>query len=249
MALINCPECGKQISDKAVSCPNCGMPLSSIPKETNIPEEQALVEVQQSNEQIIPCPTEFPSDLRIGQQITNWKFDSAFEGIYSQSENTITAIPSGKVMVLLHTHGVRIMGGLTSFDIHNSQIINIEKTTSAQIIQANKSVVGRAVVGSLIMGPLGAIVGGMSGLNGTKEKLQVRQYVVINFWDVASRTPQSVLIQCDDAQPVSAFIARQQQENTTNAVQQRIAEEEHTPAWAIICIIVIIISLIIIFAV
>lgn len=24
MALINCPECGKEISDKAVSCPNCG---------------------------------------------------------------------------------------------------------------------------------------------------------------------------------------------------------------------------------
>lgn len=27
MALINCPECGKQISDKAVSCPNCGCPM------------------------------------------------------------------------------------------------------------------------------------------------------------------------------------------------------------------------------
>lgn len=24
MSMINCPECGKEISDKAVSCPNCG---------------------------------------------------------------------------------------------------------------------------------------------------------------------------------------------------------------------------------
>lgn len=24
MALISCPECNKQISDKAVSCPHCG---------------------------------------------------------------------------------------------------------------------------------------------------------------------------------------------------------------------------------
>ncbi len=24
MALINCPECGKEVSDKAESCPNCG---------------------------------------------------------------------------------------------------------------------------------------------------------------------------------------------------------------------------------
>ena len=28
MALINCPECGKEVSDKATSCPNCGLPLN-----------------------------------------------------------------------------------------------------------------------------------------------------------------------------------------------------------------------------
>jgi len=29
MALINCSECGKEISDKAQSCPNCGTPISA----------------------------------------------------------------------------------------------------------------------------------------------------------------------------------------------------------------------------
>lgn len=29
MALILCPECGKEISDKAVSCPNCGSPINN----------------------------------------------------------------------------------------------------------------------------------------------------------------------------------------------------------------------------
>lgn len=28
MALISCPECGKEISDKALSCPNCGNPMN-----------------------------------------------------------------------------------------------------------------------------------------------------------------------------------------------------------------------------
>lgn len=28
MALIKCPECGRDVSDKAVSCPNCGCPAS-----------------------------------------------------------------------------------------------------------------------------------------------------------------------------------------------------------------------------
>lgn len=29
MALINCPECGKEISDQAASCPSCGAPLGN----------------------------------------------------------------------------------------------------------------------------------------------------------------------------------------------------------------------------
>ena len=28
MALINCPECGKEISDKATACPSCGTPIN-----------------------------------------------------------------------------------------------------------------------------------------------------------------------------------------------------------------------------
>lgn len=30
MALIKCPECGKEISDKAAACPNCGCPIAEI---------------------------------------------------------------------------------------------------------------------------------------------------------------------------------------------------------------------------
>ena len=29
MALINCSECGRQVSDKAESCPQCGAPIAS----------------------------------------------------------------------------------------------------------------------------------------------------------------------------------------------------------------------------
>lgn len=31
MALINCPECGKQVSDTAPACPNCGYDLTQKP--------------------------------------------------------------------------------------------------------------------------------------------------------------------------------------------------------------------------
>ena len=33
MPLIECPECGKKISDKAINCPNCGYPINASNKE------------------------------------------------------------------------------------------------------------------------------------------------------------------------------------------------------------------------
>lgn len=33
MALVNCPECGKQVSDQATNCPHCGYPLKRVEKE------------------------------------------------------------------------------------------------------------------------------------------------------------------------------------------------------------------------
>ena len=39
MALINCPECGKQVSSAASSCPNCGFPLTGVqPVVEAVPE-------------------------------------------------------------------------------------------------------------------------------------------------------------------------------------------------------------------
>ena len=34
MALISCPECGKEISDKAVACPHCGNPMNPQVQQT-----------------------------------------------------------------------------------------------------------------------------------------------------------------------------------------------------------------------
>lgn len=36
MALIKCPECGREVSDMAASCPNCGCPIE---KPEEIPEQ------------------------------------------------------------------------------------------------------------------------------------------------------------------------------------------------------------------
>lgn len=45
MALIKCPECGKEISDRAASCPNCGYPISQ--------ENQPVAEIFASSENVV----------------------------------------------------------------------------------------------------------------------------------------------------------------------------------------------------
>lgn len=57
MALINCRECGKQISDQAASCPHCGAPLKTnpAPQQNQAPSQavdyQQQVAAQQKSQQ------------------------------------------------------------------------------------------------------------------------------------------------------------------------------------------------------
>ena len=39
MALVNCPECSKEISDSSVSCPHCGYPLNKEKPVQNVPSK------------------------------------------------------------------------------------------------------------------------------------------------------------------------------------------------------------------
>lgn len=53
MSLINCPECNKQISDKANHCPECGFPLN----ESNT-----------INEEYLCCPVCFSKQLHVDKK-------------------------------------------------------------------------------------------------------------------------------------------------------------------------------------
>lgn len=61
-----------------------------------------------------------------------------------------------------------------------NKITGLRITSDTEIIEKSKSVGGRAVLGGLILGPVGAIVGGMSGI-GNKTKQEVSNYILINY--------------------------------------------------------------------
>lgn len=53
MSLIKCPECGKEISDKASSCPNCGMPLDFSLAKQEVKENKSISTVKKLNKKMI----------------------------------------------------------------------------------------------------------------------------------------------------------------------------------------------------
>lgn len=194
-------------------------------------------------EEILNFP-ELPKNLNIGKHVPNWGSDAVLKGVYYHFENLIKKIPQGAVKVYIHTHGLEIESGFEFYRIHNSQIISLEKTTESELIKMDKSVIGRAVVGGLILGPLGAIIGGISGI-GTKEKISEKNYLIINFWDLETKAAQTLLIR-SNVNPV-LFINRQKKEKEHNLLTGRQAEAKSMPVWLIVCIIIILIGVLLFF--
>jgi len=89
MSLIKCPECSKEISDKAVSCPNCGMPLDNFNIKLNKIESNLKYPV-------------LPNDLSISSQIVNWAGNTAIKGYYENSGNNADFIITGNLHLGLH---------------------------------------------------------------------------------------------------------------------------------------------------
>lgn len=78
MALINCPECNKQISDKAQACPHCGLPASYF----NVVNEEDKLEDNNTNLNINLDYNNFTNVLQ--------SFDSDYYSLLS-SEQYITS--------------------------------------------------------------------------------------------------------------------------------------------------------------
>ena len=102
---------------------------------------------------------------------------------FSAVEGTPIYSPMNAISVILHETNMEFkprVGKKESVTLDYSQITNFGRISEEEIITTDKSVVGRAVVGGLILGPLGAIVGAVDGI-GTKSKKTYRRFFVINY--------------------------------------------------------------------
>jgi len=67
-----------------------------------------------------------------------------------------------------------------AYSIPTKNIESIIFNSSKQLTEYQKSVLGRAVVGGVLLGPLGAFVGGMSGV-GTQQETKIVWLITINY--------------------------------------------------------------------
>lgn len=71
MAIIKCPECGNNVSDKASVCIHCGFPLSMYMKDNEIKEE-IVISDEQLEEIYIDCNKKRIQMIQKVSEITGW---------------------------------------------------------------------------------------------------------------------------------------------------------------------------------
>ena len=216
MALITCLECGNQVSSRADSCPRCGCPIDNANEEPSI---------------LVSRP-KLSDDLSIGGQVVNWQGDASLRCDFSPQLYTKKYIPEHKGgMLLLHKRGIRVIGVvyIPIINIHFSQLISIECVPQSKLLESDKSVIKRAAVGTLIFGPLGGIVGGMSGIGNKKTYLSL---IILTYWDIKSDSLHKLLLSTKDETAAKRFSESAMKESAaglSNTQQHKSVPTKNNP--------------------
>ena len=118
MALIKCPECGRQVSDKARACPGCGCPVADETSEdeilntksTDAPDSTKIMSSSQNNGSAIKCPKCRSSDWRLASVV----YEESVSSINTETVGGGVGIGTGSV-------GVGV-GGATTNGIQQTEL-------------------------------------------------------------------------------------------------------------------------------
>ena len=196
MSLVLCPECHHKISDQASSCPSCGFPLSS----KVIPHPDGTVTKPNELEKSVTCPN-FPADMDIGPWVVSRVDRNHINGYYNRDENIVSLGKSSRARVELTSKGIDILLNHESkLKLHKVQIISISYSDRGKITgsesDVRSQVLKNAIVGGALLGPAGAVVGGLLGANSKHKVAQQHgdRLLVINYWEISTKTIQTLLI-------------------------------------------------------
>lgn len=79
---------------------------------------------------------------------------------------------------------IKAVAGKQEATLNYNQITDVYYGLETEIVEKNKSVIGRAVAGGLLFGGIGAVVGSISG-TGSKEKKERHFYFIISYTSIS----------------------------------------------------------------
>jgi len=107
----------------------------------------------------------------------------AISAIYAQHIEGIGLANKTECELYLFSDKIQIDSNGRKFEIPLSRVRAVEYKSEQELHEKSKSVVGRAIIGTLLVPGLGTIVGGMSGIGTKKTTGQMNFYLIINFTD------------------------------------------------------------------
>lgn len=120
----------------------------------------------------------FGSKDEIGNRKVRFAFIDGIDSLFPIDKETVDVTIDrceGKLFI------VSCLNKKRSAALALNKITDVRDITDLQIKEVEKSVIGRAVIGGLLMGPLGSIIGGMSGLSGSKKVQSKHHFVIIVY--------------------------------------------------------------------
>jgi len=153
MAIINCSECGKQVSNKALNCPNCGNPIgkTSFSQPPSSPT---------SEENLLCCPK--CNSTKLSTNKKGFSGGKALTGAVLTGGIGLLAgtIGSGKVLITCLKCGFKFKAGeyekeKREFERKKQQGEELQKDYKTDVEQV---VTGKKTLLSLLLGPIIIIV-------------------------------------------------------------------------------------------
>lgn len=159
MALINCPECGKQISGKAEVCIGCGYPIAKHFGNVEEPKKDFEEIADEIYAKCVPNTVEAIKQLRIA---TGCDLKKAHDAMYLRQVGRTLEEQTKRNKEIKQQKKIQ-----KEQERFYKNLAKCPKCKSTSISYDTKKLsLGRALVGDMIAGAPGAILGGLSSKKG-----------------------------------------------------------------------------------
>lgn len=173
MALIKCPECGREISDRAVACPGCGFPVAEIPPDERSETDKLADELfEKYPVDRVKGTKEFKDaagcDLVTAKDIMAIRYNSdKGKQLMAEYKQQKKAEKKEK----RRQESEERAAYFAAIDVYQSasgkNVVKCPKCGSTSIQYTTKKLsLGRSLVGDAVAGPVGAVLGGLSSSKG-----------------------------------------------------------------------------------